>query len=78
MTAEERDDYFERIETAITVLKTTGVGGRLGFIAMTCALTPELGSNSFDMDIEEGRYRLRAAIHAEIEKLTGMLDVVGE
>lgn len=77
MTPEERDELYGKVATATTMLSTTAYASRCAFLSLIHDLPLDKGTE-VDCDLEEARYRLRAAIIAEAERFTGMLDVVGD
>lgn len=59
MTLDERQVYLDRTADAISTLRATGVG----FISIVVAVMADYDHGEFDMDFEEGRYRLRCGDH---------------
>ncbi|CAN7293006.1 hypothetical protein LJR235_001385 [Pararhizobium sp. LjRoot235] len=80
MTPKDRDELFAKVETAGLVFRAATASARLAFLSLIedISLDQDESSDKLDFDIEEARYRLRAAVRDEGDKTLGFLDVIGE
>ncbi|MCV9961958.1 hypothetical protein OIU34_08590 [Pararhizobium sp. BT-229] len=78
MDVYELDEFKKNIDFMDIMFRMSCASARLAFGAGLERLPLDYSGEKIDSDIEEGRYRLRAAIIAQIVEFESLLKMVGE